>query len=184
MGGTRFGKLTRLAVAGERATVRCDCGVVKTVRNRDMERGRIKSCGCSARGKHGQAARETQTREYSRWVHMRKRCRHHERYAGRGIKVCERWNDFANFYADMGPVPEGQTLERIDNDGDYEPGNCRWASLTEQQRNTSRTRWVVAFGTRAPLAEWSKRTGISCTTIWERIRKGWPAERALRENTQ
>src|SRR5215467_8883535 len=85
--------------------------------------------------------------EYKAWSSMRQRCQNpnnpgYKDYGGRGIKVCERWQKFENFYADMGPRPDNHSLERINNDGDYEPSNCRWASNLEQQKN-KRGKWKI-----------------------------------------
>jgi hypothetical protein len=89
------------------------------------------------------------TATYCCWANMKYRCNNpnskkYSDYGGRGIRVCERWNDFKVFFADMGEKPHGLTLDRKDNDGNYEPGNCRWATRSEQQGNTRRSRWFIA----------------------------------------
>jgi hypothetical protein len=99
-------------------------------------------------------------------------------YGGRGITVCKRWLNFLNFLADMGPRPQGHSLERIDRDSHYEPGNVRWATQAEQVRNTSRTRLITYNGITLCLADWATRLGISDSTLEYRI-KHWPLERAL-----
>lgn len=118
------------------------------------------------------------------WLGMRSRCGHHydkafERYGGRGIKVCERWRVFENFLADMGPRPPGTSLDRIDVNGNYEPGNCRWATVFQQQRNTRRTRYLTVDGVKRSLAEWAEVTGISRITIQARLRHGWTEKEAV-----
>jgi hypothetical protein len=101
-------------------------------------------------------------------------------YGARGIKVCERWHDFACFLADMGPRPEGTTLDRWpNNDGDYEPGNCRWATWTQQQRNRSNNRVFVVGGVEACLAAHCERAGVRHTTVLKRLAKGASIELAL-----
>jgi len=103
-------------------------------------------------------------------------------YGGRGIRVCERWRRYDNFLADMGRRPDNRHwLERIDNDGDYEPGNCRWATTKEQSRNKRSNRIVTAFGKTAPLVRFAGEDCYSRTyrRIEARIRRGWPIERAI-----
>lgn len=96
---------------------------------------------CEANIKHGHVKNGKETKTYTSWINMRQRCNNpnndrYEYYGGRGIKICERWNSFENFFADMGEITKGLTLERIDNDGNYEPSNCRLATHSEQGRNT------------------------------------------------
>jgi hypothetical protein len=117
---------------------------------------------------------------------MKRRClepKHDEykNYGGRGIKVCERWLSFKNFLADMGVPPEGRTLDRIDNDGDYTPENCRWATTQEQRSNTRANRLLTFRGKTQPLFVWAKETGIQYTVLKARFYNGWPVERLLTE---
>jgi hypothetical protein len=101
------------------------------------------------------------------------------RYGGRGIYVCERWHTFENYYADMGDVPDGMSVDRIDNDGPYSPDNCRIATWTQQRRNSSRVHVVEYMGIKACLAEWSERTGLSRSVIQKRLKSGKSVEEAL-----
>lgn len=121
---------------------------------------------------------------YNTWIDMRCRCRDENHpfwkyYGARGISVCERWNDYDLFIQDMGLRPVGLTLERINNDGNYEPGNCRWATQTEQARNRSGNRHIT-FGNKTQcLSEWAEETGINVKTLTKRLNKGWPLERVF-----
>lgn len=103
------------------------------------------------------------------------------RYGGRGIRVCDRWLTFATFLADMGERPPGTTLDRVDNDGHYEPSNCRWVSRKENGRNRSDNRLLTLRGETKTLAEWVESTGFSLATLQGRVREGWTDERILTE---
>jgi hypothetical protein len=145
--GKRFGRLVVLALHAEKSrfgwVCRCDCGGERIVRGSDLIRGMSKSCNCLRKEmfakrstKHGLC----RSRAYQSWKGMKARCfnprdRAYPDYGGRGITVCERWLIFENFYADMGERPPGMSLDRINNDGNYEPGNCRWATVAEQLAN-------------------------------------------------
>jgi hypothetical protein len=117
---------------------------------------------------------------------MRDRCTNSnasrwEDYGQRGISVCPRWlESFENFFEDMGPRPEGKTLDRINGDGNYEPENCRWATDEEQANNKSNTRWLEYDGERLPIRLWAKKLGLKMSTLKNRIYSHkWPVERAL-----
>jgi hypothetical protein len=119
------------------------------------------------------------TPEYRAWAAMLRRCLNPEtrlfhRYGGRGIGVCDRWRSFVNFFDDMGNRPTlGHSLDRYpNNDGDYEPGNCRWATRSQQARNTSRTVYVTRDGVTRCVADWAELTGIPAWTIAYRVRRG------------
>jgi hypothetical protein len=134
------------------------------------------------RYKHGMS----NTPEYSRWHGMKGRCcnkndRSYHYYGGRGIKICDRWrNDFLAFLADMGPCPSPRhSIGRINNDGDYEPDNCRWETPTQQNRNTRHNRWITAYGETHMLWQWSEFYGIPILTILNRLRIGWSNEDAV-----
>lgn len=129
---------------------------------------------------HGLSASPT----YKVWQAMHQRCGNlnnpgFHRYGGRGIKVCDRWNSFENFLADMGEKPAGMFIERVDNDGDYEPSNCRWATRSEQQRNRRNNRVVTHAGVTLCLKDWALRVGMPPNTLYGRLDKGWDFERAI-----
>jgi hypothetical protein len=130
----------------------CDCGSGQLVLGESLRSGRTTSCGCwnreRVRGrftKHGHAKPGNRTRAYQCWDGMRQRCSNpncpaYPNYGGRGIRVCDDWEIFENFFADMGHPPRGRSLDRIDVNGNYEPSNCRWATILEQARNKRPTR--------------------------------------------
>lgn len=137
--------------------------------------------GVNKENRHGMCG----TRVYKIWVGMRQRCcnpnyQHWARYGGRGIKVCERWLDFREFYADMGQPPEGLTLERLDPDGDYDAINCAWKTRKVQANNRSTCRQITHQGKTRTLMRWSEATGVPFTTLRNRIVVlGMPLEEAL-----
>lgn len=153
--GQKFGLLTVLAEADaqicgkhriRRYACLCDCGNTKTATQNNLRRGGTRSCGClrkmlgGPRTKHGHSAHGRVTTTYNIWCAMIKRCtkpnrKDYKYYGGRGITVCERWRVYENFLADMGERPKGLSIDRINNDGNYEPNNCRWATREEQRAN-------------------------------------------------
>lgn len=124
--------------------------------------------------------------EFRAWWDMKHRCFNSDNprwmdYGGRGITVCDRWKDsFRNFFQDMGKRPSSKhSLDRIDNDGNYTPENCRWATKTQQLRNTRRNIKYTYNGETLCISEWAERTGLLATTIFTRLKRGWPIEDAL-----
>lgn len=116
---------------------------------------------------------------------MRVRCEdpdseNYKRYGGRGIRVCRRWSRFENFIADMGPRPgSGYSIERKDNDGNYTPKNCVWATAKQQCNNRSTNRFIEFQGQRKTLTQWAELLGYSRQKLWQRFRAGWSVEKAL-----
>lgn len=191
--GAVYGRLTVLGKGkGKFWLCKCTCGKKTSVSAHKLIVGHTRSCGCllvERRGKasitHG-AAVGGRTKEFSIWAKMRDRCKpgmggkSRENYAGRGITVCDRWQSFENFLADMGPCPSPKhSLDRINNDGNYEPGNVRWATALEQgrnKRNNIRLEWA---GMEMCLSEWCEKAGMPYTTVNARLKKAWPWPQAL-----
>jgi hypothetical protein len=174
----QFKTRDRRGPAGNRSPqwcCRCDCGAQVTVPEDSLLSRRVTSCGCQ-----GPAPIESTSHPlHKTWTNMIRRCYvescpAYPHYGGRGIRVCDRWVDFSAFVMDMGKKPDpSYSLDRIDNNGHYEPSNCRWASSYVQSRNTRRNRWVTYQGESVCLADLAKRLKISSGALRERIRRGW-----------
>lgn len=195
--GTTFGRITVLSEISTRdangavrrmVAYRCACGNIGATRKGSLFGGVSKSCGCwnhdcpkEGNWRHGMR----HTPLYEVWKCMRQRCYDSNcsgwlRYGGRGILVCDRWMSFPAFYEDMGDIPfEGASIERIDNDANYEKGNCRWATRIEQANNKRNNRALSLWGVTRNLSEWSRIVEIKRETIAMRLRSGWSIEKAL-----
>jgi hypothetical protein len=194
LSGQRFGRLTAMQRVGLDPRGKtlwqciCECGNRPITRADRLVSGQAASCGCLCR-ERGIAANTTHgrtgTQAYRTWQNMRNRCGNPRNtfwryYGGRGITVCEQWRtSFEQFYADMGDPPPGMTLDRINVDGNYEPGNCRWASRKEQLRNTRRNHILTVGGQSFAVSEWAERLSILPSTLYNRLYDGWSVERAL-----
>ena len=188
---TVIGRAENAANCQARWRVRCECGTEGIRESIVLRDGRSQSCGCIKREqtaamsiKHGHSFSGKITPTYRSWCGMIARCcnprhRSYDRYGGRGIAVCERWLTFIHFLEDMGEKPAGQSVHRVDNDGPYEPGNCRWASGREQARHKTNNHLVTFQGETLTIAEWSERTGIKASVISERLIESWSAADAL-----
>jgi len=134
---------------------------------------------------HGHTARGESSPTYQAWAAMRHRCLRPSNprfadYGGRGITVCERWSSFAAFLSDMGERPNGMQIDRIDNDGNYEPSNCRWATAKEQTRNRRNNRLLTIDGATKCLAQWSELSGVGYAVIRARLTVlKWEPKRAV-----
>jgi hypothetical protein len=120
----------------------------------------------------------------ARWRAMKARCynpknKSYTDYGARGIRVCDRWHDFDLYYQDIGPAPPSMTLERVDNNSHYEPGNCRWDSRQAQAENRRNVRRLEWAGMSMPLKEWCRKAGMPYKTVHYRLGAGWPWPQAL-----
>jgi hypothetical protein len=168
---------------------KCRCGNESQVPANRLLSGHVRSCGCLKRERMAKGTNFrhglSYTRTHAIWAAMKSRCTNknqkcYPRYGGRGVSVCERWQSFDMFYADMGTVPEGHSLDRIDTNGNYEPGNCRWATKYTQANNTRTNRFLSFNGETRTIAEWERHLGLPANCIGNRIRKHkWTVERAL-----
>lgn len=200
--GKKFSRLLVLSAGPKqkKKTVRwvcsCDCGSVVLVSGSSLVSGHTRSCGCLQRQQASKQATEmgasnkthgkTATPEWMIWRGMRLRCYDtaqpaYPNYGGRGIKVCDRWTAFENFFADMGERPtEKHSLDRIDCDGDYTPTNCRWATNKQQQRNRRNNIRVEYNGEVKCLSEWAELYGLKQVIVWNRyVCSRWSIHRTL-----
>jgi len=198
--GQKFSRLTvikRVANSDAKQTrwlCKCQCGNMKVVQGAHLKDKHTRSCGCMISDStiarnikniiHGHSANHQRSKTYRTWDGMKDRCmnpyhKQYKDYGGRGIQVCKRWLKFENFLQDMGEKPEGLTLDRIDNDGDYCPENCQWSTWLEQQRNRNNNRLITINGVTKCLSEWCEFYHMDYYKIYQRIQRGWSIERAL-----
>lgn len=199
LAGQMFGRLTVVDIFERRCYAnsspkiiwlcRCSCGVIVRCPSAHLANGNTRSCGCLKLDKlfersttHG----KTRTPEYRSWNAMLNRCYNrngqaYRNYGGRGIIVCDRWRDsFVNFLADMGMRPsKAYTIEREDNDGNYEPGNCSWQTKKVQANNRRTNRLITYQDKTLTVGQWADELGVSNSFIYARLNHGWSVEDAL-----
>lgn len=179
--GKKFGDLTVMAPAvttkkGRKVLCLCKCGTQTDVFAHEIATGKTRSCGCfvkmgGARRTHGKSGTHT----YKCWAHLMQRCtnskaKDYDRYGGRGIHVCSQWLEFERFLKDMGEAAKGRSIERIDNDGNYEKNNCRWATDAEQRLNKRNTVLVNYKGKTLPLKVVAEQAGVSYNYVYYRYK--------------
>ena len=194
--GQEFGLLTAIEPAGRDANGRllwsfsCKCGGQRFARASSVKSGLIRTCGCGRIANWSRLVREgkthglSKTRTYAIWCGIKERCGNprknaYKNYGGRGISVCERWRSFENFFADMGPCPKGLTLERIDNNGNYELKNCQWASRAVQARNNRRNVIVTIGDQTRCLHDWVSELRLGRSTVYRKMRAGATPKQAI-----
>lgn len=194
----RYGKLLVIAATQSRGgggsvvwRCICDCGNEALVSGSALHSGSTKSCGClfieTARQKglakrtHGMTATPT----YRAWSGAKDRCtnaknKKYHLYGGRGISICPQWERFECFFADMGIAPLGESLDRIDVDGNYEPGNCRWATQEDQQNNRRNNVIIEYAGEKMTMANYCKKHGLNSDKVQQRLKRGYTVEEAIK----
>lgn len=191
--GRKFGRWTVLHQVPNHGRGRywlCECSCPaktrKEVSGHNLRSGQTRSCNClrvevarTVNLKHGHARTKRHTREYRSWYDAKVRCTYpraigYRNYGGRGIKMCERWlHNFSAFLADMGPCPEGCSIDRINVNGDYEPGNCRWATQAEQARGRRNNHYLEHAGERLVLTDWASRLGMTPQELHRKLQQGY-----------
>lgn len=187
--GEKFNRLTVISFYGRIKkhkywNCECECGTLTRVEGGGLKSGNTKSCGCLNKEVtlarctiHGQYLGGKVTREIRCWQHIKDRCYNpnnnaYKNYGGRGIKICERWlESFDNFLEDLGRCPKGMSIERIDNNGNYEPGNVKWGTVKEQANNKRNNISITYNGETKNLAGWAIRLGISRFVLSNRLKK-------------
>ena len=184
-----FGRLTVIGEKSEKKHIywlcKCSCGNVKWIRKTRILSGQTKSCGClrkEIKRTHGQC----KTKLYRVWTSMRQRCnnpnnKRYKDYGGRGIKICDEWNNFSNFFkwANEHGYHEGLSIDRIDNDKGYSPQNCRWATMLTQNNNTRHCRRITYHGETHTVAEWERKLNMKCGILEQRLLRGMTLSDAL-----
>jgi hypothetical protein len=189
--GLIFGSLTAIELGNSKGNgawwrCKCKCGNNKEIRSSDLLRGKVKSCGCEHKERIARSALThgmKGTRTYRLWCAMKTRCnRVNQDYSCMGITYDKRWDSFENFYFDMGEVPDGMSLDRIDVNGNYEKSNCQWATKEQQANNTRANVFIEYNGKRQTLAQWAKELNMNYDKLRSRIvRYKWSLDRALNE---
>lgn len=192
LAGKTFGRLTVLERAGSNKHKKalwkctCSCGVITTVIGSSLTKGKSTSCGCfrtDLASKLNKTHGKSNTKIYMVWKDMNRRCCDISdiNYGGRGISVCGHWRySFKNFYVDMGDLPfPGATLDRINNNSEYSPENCRWATMREQANNTRRNHYLHFAGQTLTLSQWARKLGFPPYVLWKRLSRGWSVSKTL-----
>lgn len=201
--GRRFGRLLVIEEAPSKKCkngyhvmwrCKCDCGNIKDIHSVSLTRTTkpTRSCGCFCKDRgreantvHNYNRRGLKYSTYGIWQGMIQRCtnpnhKSYKNYGGRGIKVCDRWrHSFINFLEDMGECPVGKSIERINNDGDYTPENCKWVTREEQNNNHRRNVVITYNGVSQNLTQWARIIEVTAKLLGQRLRNGWSIEEAL-----
>lgn len=191
--GQKFNRLTAIKYSHKQHPrnhywlYKCDCGEEKIIRKNHVSSNKTLSCGCYSQDRKDnmKLTAVTRTPIYHIWENIKYRCNSsknsaYKDYGGRGIRICERWMKFENFLEDMKERPSLEhSVDRIDNNGDYEPSNCRWATNKEQSRNTRKNRNFTIDGVTHCVTDWAKEKGLSNFLVFLRLRRGWSIEEAL-----
>lgn len=186
----KFGRWTVIKKAYPHWQCRCDCGTVSEILPQNLKTGGSKSCGCLrkellsvSKTRHGHAKKDRDQRTYIIWSSMRSRCNNpkvkcYSRYGGRGISICEEWNAYEEFFkwASANGYSDNLELDRIDNDGNYSPDNCRWVTHKENSMNRRST---VYLNTGEKLRDAADRLGLPWELIYRRLWRGWDLDDAL-----